>query len=36
MDLKKMARDTALLTASAVIMRCIGLAYQVWLAGRRF
>ena len=34
MDLKKMARDTALLTASAVIMRCIGIAYQVWLAGR--
>ena len=31
---KKMAKDTALLTASAVVMRCIGVAYQVWLAGR--
>ena len=31
---KKLAKDTALLTASSVLMRCIGLAYQVWLAGR--
>ena len=34
MRFQKLARDTALLTASAVVMRCIGLAYQVWLAGR--
>ena len=34
MRFRKLARDTALLTASAVVMRCIGLAYQVWLAGR--
>ena len=31
---KKLAKDTALLTASSVLMRCIGLSYQVWLAGR--
>ena len=31
---KKLAKDAALLTASAVVMRCISLAYQVWLAGR--
>ena len=31
---RKLAKDTALLTASALFMRCIGLAYQVWLAGR--
>ena len=34
MGLKKLAKDTALLTASALVMRCISLAYQVWLAGR--
>ena len=34
MNFRKMARDTAKLTGSAVFMRCIGLAYQVWLAGR--
>ena len=34
MRFRKLARDTALLTASSVVMRCIGLAYQVWLAGR--
>ena len=27
---KKLAKDAAFLTASAVLMRCIGLAYQVW------
>lgn len=31
---RKMARDTALLTASSLFMRCIGLLWQVWLAGR--
>ncbi len=34
MGFRKLARDTALLTASSLFMRCIGLAYQVWLAGR--
>lgn len=34
MNFRKMARDTAKLTGSSLIMRCIGLAYQVWLAGR--
>ena len=34
MNFRKMARDTALLTGSSLFMRCIGLAYQVWLAGR--
>lgn len=34
MGIRKLARDTALLTASSLLMRCIGLAYQVWLAGR--
>ena len=34
MGLGKLARDTAVLTASAILMRCIGLGYQVWLAGR--
>lgn len=29
-----LVRNTALLTASALLMRIIGLAYQVWLAGR--
>ncbi|MCD8100773.1 MAG: oligosaccharide flippase family protein [Oscillospiraceae bacterium] len=32
--LRKMARNTAVLTVSSVFMRCIGMAYQVWLAGR--
>jgi len=31
---KKLARDTVLLTAASLVMRCIGLSYQVWLAGR--
>ena len=31
---RKMARDTALLTAASLFMRCIGLVWQVWLAGR--
>ena len=31
---KKLAYNTALLTISALVMRCIGLAWQVWLAGR--
>ena len=31
---RKLAQDTALLTASSLFMRCIALAYQVWLAGR--
>ena len=31
---QKLARDTALLTGSSLIMRCIGMAFQVWLAGR--
>ncbi|MBR4057816.1 MAG: polysaccharide biosynthesis C-terminal domain-containing protein [Oscillospiraceae bacterium] len=29
-----LARNTALLTASGLAMRCIALIYQVWLAGR--
>lgn len=29
-----LARNTALMTASGLVMRCVGLAYQVWLAGR--
>ena len=32
--LKKLAWDAALLTGASLLMRCIGLAYQVWLAGR--
>ncbi|MBQ2895090.1 MAG: polysaccharide biosynthesis protein, partial [Oscillospiraceae bacterium] len=28
-----LARNTALLTASALVMRLLGLMYQVWLAG---
>lgn len=32
--IRKLALDTALLTAASLVMRCIGLAYQVWLAGR--
>jgi len=31
---KKLMFNTALLTASSLVMRIIGLAYQVWLAGR--
>lgn len=36
MDLlqNKLARNTALLTASTLVMRLLGLMYQVWLAGR--
>lgn len=36
MDLlqSKLARNTALLTASTLVMRLLGLMYQVWLAGR--
>ena len=30
---KKLIYNTALLTGSALLMRCIGLAYQVWLVG---
>ena len=30
----KLARNTALLTASTLVMRLLGLMYQVWLAGR--
>lgn len=32
--MKKLALDTALLTGASIVMRCIGLVYQVWLAGR--
>ncbi len=32
--LKKMLHNTVVLTASGIVMRCVGLAYQVWLAGR--
>ncbi len=32
--LRKLAFNTALLTVSGLVMRCIGLLYQVWLAGR--
>lgn len=31
---RKMALDTALLAGASVLMRCIGLVFQVWLAGR--
>lgn len=31
---KSLVRNTALLTASGLAMRCIALLYQVWLAGR--
>ena len=31
---RKLARDTALLTFSSLMMRCIGMAFQVWLVGR--
>ncbi len=32
--IKKLARDTAVLTGASLLMRCVGLAYQVWLAGQ--
>lgn len=31
---RKLVFNTALLTSSGLVMRCIALAYQVWLAGR--
>lgn len=31
---RKLVLNTALLTSSGLVMRCIALAYQVWLAGR--
>ncbi len=31
--LRTMAKNTAFLTVSGIVMRCVGLAYQVWLAG---
>ena len=31
---KKLVYNTALLTASSLLMRCIGMAFQAWLAGR--
>ena len=31
---RKLARDTAVLTGAAIVMRCVGMAWQVWLAGR--
>ena len=30
----KLAQDAAVLTGASLLMRCIGLIYQVWLAGR--
>ena len=30
----KLARDTAVLTGAAVVMRCVGMVWQIWLAGR--
>lgn len=32
--LKKLLQNTMVLTVSGLIMRCVGLSYQVWLAGR--
>jgi len=32
--IRKLAKDTALLTLAGLVMRCIGMAYQAWLAGR--
>ena len=32
--LRRLLYNTALLTVSGLVMRCIGLVYQVWLAGR--
>ena len=31
---RSIAKDTALLTAASLGMRCVGLAYQAWLARR--
>jgi len=33
-ELKKLLQNTMVLTVSGLIMRCVGLSYQVWLAGR--
>ncbi len=32
--LKKLLQNTLVMTVSGIIMRCVGLSYQVWLAGR--
>ncbi|MBO5975819.1 MAG: oligosaccharide flippase family protein [Oscillospiraceae bacterium] len=32
--LKKLLQNTVIMTVSGIIMRCVGLSYQVWLAGR--
>ena len=32
--LRKLLQNTVILTVSGIIMRCVGLSYQVWLAGR--
>lgn len=34
MRTKKLLRDTALLTSSSLVMRCIALIFQMWLVGR--
>lgn len=34
MQRKRLIYNTALLTASSLLMSCIGMAFQVWLAGR--
>ncbi len=34
MNKKKLLRDTALLTASSLVMRCIALLFQIWLVAR--
>lgn len=31
---RKLALDTAVMTGSSIVMRCIGMAFQVWLVGR--
>ena len=31
---RRLAANTALLTLSSIVMRCIGMAFQVWLVGR--
>ena len=31
---KGLMRNTALLTAAALVMRAVGMLWQVWLAGR--
>ena len=33
-QIPKLAKDAAVLTGASLLMRCIGLSYQVWLAGR--